>query len=45
MSEEEQKQLVRSVRQIAREEAHGVLDEHLDDYDHKEKSAENDEVE
>jgi len=31
------KRLVRLIRQIAREEAYAVIDEHLDDYEHKEK--------
>jgi len=32
------KDLVRLIRRIAREEAFEVIDEHLDDYEHKEKS-------
>ena len=34
---EEHKRLVRLIRQIAREEAYAVLDEHLSDYEHKQK--------
>jgi DNA-binding FadR family transcriptional regulator len=33
------KRLVRMIRQIAREMAYEVLDEHLDNYEHKEKPA------
>ncbi|MDI6905253.1 MAG: hypothetical protein QMD13_07190 [Candidatus Bathyarchaeia archaeon] len=39
------KRLVRLIRKIAREEAWEVIDEHLNDYEHKEKPAENFEVE
>lgn len=39
------KRLVRLIRQIAREEAWKVIDEHLNDYEHKEKPAEDFEVE
>lgn len=34
------KWLVRLIRRLAREEAYAVLDEHLDDYEHREKPAE-----
>lgn len=33
------RRLVQLIRQIAREEAYTVMDEHLDDYIHKEKPA------
>lgn len=33
-------EFVRLIRRIAREEAYEVLDEYLDDYEHKEKPAE-----
>lgn len=36
----EHKRLVRLIRRIAREEAYAVLDEHLDDCEHKEKPSE-----
>jgi len=39
------KRLVRLIREIAREEAWEVIDEHLSDYKHKEKPAEDFEVE
>ena len=32
--------LVESIRRIAREEAWQIMDEHLDDYEHKEKPSE-----
>jgi hypothetical protein len=34
-----QKRLLRLIRRIARETAYEVLDEHLNDYEHKEKPA------
>ena len=34
------KELVRLIRRIAREEAYEVIDEHLDDNEHKEKPPE-----
>lgn len=37
---EECRRLVKLIRQIAREEAYAVLDEHLNDYEHKEKPPE-----
>lgn len=37
--------LVRLIRKIAREEAWEAIDEHLEDYEHKEKPAEDFEVE
>ena len=37
--------LVRLIRRIAREEAWEAIDEHLEDYEHKEKPAEDFEVE
>lgn len=33
------KELVRLIRRIAKEEAYEVMDEHLDDYEHKEKTS------
>lgn len=47
MSDEcsDHERLVRLIRQIAREEAWEVIDEHLDDYEYKEKPAEDFEVE
>ena len=43
MSEEEiakQKDLIQLIRRIAREEASQALDEHLSDYEHKERPME-----
>jgi len=37
--------LVQLIRRIAKEEAYEVIDEHLDEYEHKEKPVENFEVE
>jgi DNA-binding FadR family transcriptional regulator len=37
--------LVQLIRRIAREEAYEVIDEHLDEYEHKEKPVEDFEVE
>ena len=34
---EERKRLVQLIRRLAREEAYNVLDEHLSDYEHKQK--------
>jgi hypothetical protein len=34
------KELIRLIRRIAREEAYDIIDEHLDDYEHKEKASE-----
>jgi len=40
MSEDsKRKRLLRLIRRIAREEIYVVLDEHLDNYEHKEKRA------
>jgi hypothetical protein len=36
----EHERLVRLIRRVAREEAWYVLDEHLDEYEHQEKPAE-----
>lgn len=41
MSEEpEHEELVRLIRRVAREVAWEIIDEHLDDYEHKEKPPE-----
>lgn len=41
MSEDSKhEKLVRLIREIAREEVYEAIDEHLDDYEHKEKPAE-----
>jgi len=37
--EEIGKQLISLIRRIAREEAYEVIDEHLEDYEHKERKA------
>jgi hypothetical protein len=42
---EEHEELVRLIRKIAREEIYSVLDEHLDDYEHKEKPTESADIE
>ena len=36
----EHKRLVELIRRVARDVAYEVMDEHLDDYEHKEKPAE-----
>jgi hypothetical protein len=36
----QRKKLLQLIRQIAREEAYAVLDEHLSDYEHKQKPPE-----
>ncbi len=41
---EKHAQLIRLIRKIAREEAWQTIDEHLNDYLHREKPAENVEV-
>ncbi len=41
---EKHAQLIRLIRKIAREEAWQTIDEHLNDYIHREKPAENTEV-
>ncbi len=41
---EKHAQLIRLIRKIAREEAWQTIDEHLNDYIHKEKPAKNTEV-
>jgi DNA-binding FadR family transcriptional regulator len=37
---EKRKRLVQLIRQIAREEAYAALDEHLSDYEHRQKPPE-----
>ena len=39
-NDESHGKLVQLIRRIAREEAYEVIDEHLDEYEHKEKPAE-----
>lgn len=42
---EKNRKLVQIVRQIAKEVCYEILDEHLSDYEHKEKKAEEAEIE
>jgi len=45
MSEDsEHEKLIRLIRRVAKEVVWEIMDEHLDDYEHKEKPAENFEV-
>jgi len=39
-SDSEHEHLVRLIRRVARDVAYEVMDEHVDDYEHKEKPAE-----
>ena len=41
----QRKELMRLIRSQAREVAYEVIDEHLNDYEHKEKAAEENETE
>ena len=45
MDEAERKKLIRLVRKVARETAWEVIDEHIEEYEHKEKLAKDYEVE
>jgi hypothetical protein len=38
--EDEKSCLIQLIRRLAREEAYNVLDEHLEDYEHKERKPE-----
>jgi hypothetical protein len=40
LSPEEKKHLIQLMREIAREEAYEAIDEHLNDYEHKERPPE-----
>lgn len=44
MSDKKNKELVRSIREIAREVAWEVIDEYLEEYEHKEKLAKDSEL-